>query len=156
LEILEAWSGGLACDDTSRSVFGVASSATWASARSTPTVRRVAPHDVDLAYEDNTSDSHGNSNDRKVHPREFETLDLDVLSGKDIPPQQTSKRGAESRAESAVIHTKGHGVDCCPEGSIGDGDVVVSVDLLPCLDHAREKDGGADIRACELVICRNG
>ena len=75
-----------------------------------------------------------------------------MFSAKDVPPQETSQRRAERRAECTVVDAEGHGVHCCPECPIGDGKPVDEMDLLPCLYYAGEKDGGTNIRTCKLVI----
>lgn len=75
-----------------------------------------------------------------------------MLSPKDVPPQETSQRGAESRAERAVVDAECHGINGCPERSIRYWDSVELVDFLPCLQNAREKDCGANVRAGELQI----
>jgi hypothetical protein len=74
-----------------------------------------------------------------------------MFSGEDVPPQETSQGRAESCAEGAVVDTECHAVHCPPERPIADGNPVVFVDLLPCLDYSGEEDGGADVCAGELV-----
>jgi hypothetical protein len=77
---------------------------------------------------------------------------VNVFSGEDVPPQETSQRRAKRRAKCTVVDAERHAVHCCPECAIGDGDPVDVMDLLPCLYYAGEKDGGTNIRARKLVI----
>ena len=43
---------------------------------------------VNLTDENCTTHSHGDGNDGEIHSGELETLDVDVLPGKDISPQK--------------------------------------------------------------------
>ena len=113
-------------------------------------VRRVVPENVHLANEDGTADSHSDRDDRKIHSRKFERLDINVFSSKDVPPQETSQRRAKRRAICTVVDAERHAVHCSPECATRDP--VDAMNVLPCLYYAGEKDGGTNIRACKLVI----
>lgn len=76
---------------------------------------------------------------------------MNVFSGEDVPPQETSQRRTEGCAECTVVDAECHAVHCCIECPISDGNVVLAVDRFPCLYHTGQKDGGTNIRACELV-----
>lgn len=75
-----------------------------------------------------------------------------VLSGEDIAPQKTSQRCAKRRAKCTKVDANRHAVHSCPECSIGDRDLVGSMDLFPFLYYTGEKNGGTDICARELVM----
>ena len=67
-----------------------------------------------------------------------------------------SSMHAESPSNSAVNqtaacqHTQSHALDRCPECAIGDWSTSHSMDFLPGLYNARQKDRGANVRACKL------
>lgn len=115
-------------------------------------IRRVIPHNIYLTNKDGTTDSHGDGDDWKIHTRKFDSPNANVFSGEDIAPQETSQRRAERRAKGTVVDPESHAIHCSPEFPIGDGEPIDAMDLLPSLYYAGEKDGGANVRACKLLI----
>lgn len=73
-----------------------------------------------------------------------------MLPRQNIPPQQPSQRRTKRSTESTIIDTESHAVNGSPPCAIADRDSAGFVDLLPCLDDAREEDRGADICSGEL------
>lgn len=116
-------------------------------------IRLIIPVNINLPNQNRAPNRHSNRNDRQIHPRKLTPKNADMLFVQDISPEQARKRRAESSAESAVVDADGHAVHCRPERAVADWDAVVCVNLLPCLDDAREEDGGADVCACELMGC---
>lgn len=77
-----------------------------------------------------------------------------MLPREDVSPQQAGQGGREGGAEGAIVDAEGHAVDGGPEGAVADGvgvDAALVVQCHPGLDDAAEEDGGADVRARELV-----
>lgn len=109
------------------------------------------PHDVYFANQDDASDSHGHGYDGQVHLGELPTQHADVLPGQDVSPEETGQRGAERRAEGAVVDAERHAVHRAPEHPVADRHVAAIADFCPRLDHAREQDRGADVGAGELM-----
>lgn len=73
-----------------------------------------------------------------------------MLSLQDISPQQAGQRRTKRGAERTVVDAERHAVHRCPEGAFADGDPILAVDFLPCLDDAREKNRGSDVCSREL------
>ena len=73
-------------------------------------VRRSTSDDVNLANKYTTPYGHSNSNDWEIYPRKVKTVGVYMLSGKDVPPEQTSERRAEGCAESTIVDTECHTV----------------------------------------------
>lgn len=115
-------------------------------------VRFGIPDNVNLSNKNGTADGHGNSDNRKIHARKFKPSDADMFSGKNIPPQKSSQRRTECHAKCTVVDAESHAIYRCPERTIADRDPVQAMNLLPCLYHAREKNGGTNIRASNLAM----
>ena len=104
------------------------------------------PNNVYLDSEGRTSDRHGDSDNWKVDARKFETPYVDVFPAENVPPQETSQRRAERSAERTIVDAERHGIYCSPVRPVGDWKPVISMDLLPCLNDAADKDGSTNIR----------
>lgn len=115
-------------------------------------VRRLVSNNVHLANEDSTANGHGDCDDGEVNPCKIESLNVDVFSREDIPPQETSERRAEGGAKSAIVDAKSHSIYRCPKCPITNGYLVSVMDIRPCLDYTAEKDGSADISSSKLLL----
>lgn len=73
-----------------------------------------------------------------------------MFPAENVPPQETSQRRAERRAKRTIVDAECHRINCSPIRPVGKWNIVVSVNLLPCLDDAANEDGGTNIRACKL------
>lgn len=117
-------------------------------------VRGIFSNNVYLTNKDRAAHSHCDSDDRKIHACKIEASNANVLSGEDIPPEETGQGGAECRAERTIVDPKCHAVDRCPKCPVADGGSVNWMDLLPCLNYAGKEDGGTDIGASKLKKVR--
>lgn len=115
-------------------------------------VRRVIPDYIHLADEDSTPNRHGNGDDGKIHSCKIEAVDVDVLAGEYVSPEKTCQGRTESRAEGTVIDTERHSVHSGPECPVANGNAVLLMDCLPCLDDSAKENGGTYISACELSM----
>lgn len=108
------------------------------------------PRDVDLSNKDRGTNGHGYGDNRRIEACKIPSSNVDTLFAQNIPPKQTSKRRAKSRAKGAVVGGDGHTVHGGPECAIRNWNTLLIANRLPGLEDPTQEDGRSDVRAGKL------